>query len=81
MQGQDYLYYQRRVFYLTRSDLQGVGDVAASANCIQPTTIVPTIWGERFTSVASHESGATVMNSSDVIRDIGEDSGIVEFAF
>lgn len=81
MQGQDYLYYQRRVFYLTRNDLQGVGDVEASANCIQPTTIVPTIWGERFTSVASHESGATVMNSSDVIRDIGEDSGIVEFAF
>ena len=81
MQGLDHLYYQRRVFYLTVHDLQGISDVRESANCIQPSTIVPTIWGERFTSLASHQSDSTVVNSSDVIRDIREDSGIVEFAF
>jgi len=81
IQGLDYLYYQRRVFYLTSHDLQGSSDVRTSTNCMQPSTIVPTIWGERFTSLDSHQSGSTVLNSSDVIRDIREDSGIVEFAF
>ena len=45
MQGLDYLYYQRRVFYLTSQDIEGVADVNASVNCIQPSTILPTVWG------------------------------------
>ena len=81
MQGLGHLYYQRRVFYLTSHDLQEISDVRESANCMQPSTIVPTIWGERYTGLAGGESSSNVMNSTDVIRDIREDSGIVEFAF
>ena len=81
MQGLDHLYYQRRVFYLTSHDLQGISDVRESTNCMQPSTIVPTIWGERYTSLASGEPGSIAVNSSERTRDIREDSGIVEFAF
>ena len=69
MQGLDFLYYQRRVFYLTRQDLEGSADVAASANCMRPESVLPTQWGERF------------LESTIVLPDIREDSGIVEFAF
>jgi hypothetical protein len=88
MQGLDYLYYQRRVFYLTSQDIDGVADVNASVNCIQPSTILPTIWGARkpFADPSAGRSGnnwrvASNSKVSGKFRDIREDSGIEEFVF
>ena len=88
MQGIDYLYYQRRVFYLTLQDLKGAADVNASANCMKPSTILPTVWGDRvpFTTIPDRQSeGSVGKKTSSKLKtnlvDIGEDSGIAEFAF
>jgi len=88
MQGLDYLYYQRRIFYLTSEDIEGVADVNGSVNCIQPSTIRPTIWGTRKPLVDPSarllDNDTPVVSHSKIrgeISDIREDSGIVEFAF
>lgn len=88
MQGLDYLYYQRRVFYLKSQDLEGVADVNASVNCIQPSTILPTIWGERTSFTETSFKGSKIdlsaamhLKSRGGNLDIRDDSGIVEFAF
>lgn len=69
MHGADFLHYQRRLFYLTQEDLMGTADVRGKDNCFQPATILPTEWGEPFVPAPA------------MPEDIGDDSGIVEFAF
>ena len=72
MQGNDSLYYQRRVFYLMHEDLQGKADVRSNANLVRPESILPTQWGQRFFELTTGLHGKS---------DVSEDSGIVEFSF
>jgi hypothetical protein len=59
MPGNDMCYF-RRVFYLTQQDILLSDFSELNENCLRPCSILPTVWGEKFTLSEEDSCNGTI---------------------